>query len=112
MSLKPTVKDNFENSKENLKKDFTNFDHEFYLNKIRKEVLQKFSEYKKTLDYMATDAPIQILCLPKPIENALLSNGLLRIYDILDMDFTKVKGLGIRRIRDLASRLDEFLSML
>ena len=82
------------------------------LKKIRDEVLQRFKEYKTTLNYMAADAPIEILCLPKSIEKCLIDGGHLRIYDLFDVDFTKIKGLGVARIRHLTSCLDKFFSML
>ncbi len=89
-----------------------NFENEMRLQKLREEVLKKFSEYRTTLNFMAADAPISILCLPTAIETALLAHGCLRVYDLFDCDFIKVKGLGVRRIRDLTSRLDQFFSML
>lgn len=89
-----------------------NFEYEEQMKKIREEVAKKFIEYRKTLTYMATDAPLGILCLAPVIENALLAHGCLRIYDLFDCDFTKVKGLGIRRIGDLTASLDKFFSML
>lgn len=86
-------------------------EYEMQMKAIREEVVKKFEEYRKTLSFMAADAPISILCLPTVIENALFSHGYCRIYDLFDCDFTKIKGLGDRRIRDLTSRLDEFFSM-
>ena len=87
-------------------------EYELQMKKLREEVLIKFDEYKKTLNYMAADAPLGVLCLPTAIENALITHGCLRIYDLFDLDFTKVKGLGVTRIRDLTTRLDQFFSML
>lgn len=87
-------------------------EYEMQIKKIREEVLKKFEEYRTTLSFMAADAPIGILCLPSVIENALISHGCFRIYDLFDCDFTKVKGLGIRRIRDLTTSLDKFFSMM
>ncbi len=89
-----------------------NFEYEERMRKIREEVSKKFTEYRTTLNYMASDAPISILCLPPAIENALSAHGCLRIYDLFDLDFTTVKGLGVRRIGDLTSSLDKFFSML
>lgn len=89
--------------KENLEK----------LNKeVSKKLSEKFEEYKKMMLYMTGDAPIEILMLPKPIENALLNHGCLRVYDLFDRDFSEIKGLGIARVRYLTSRLDQFISML
>ena len=89
-----------------------NFEYEEKLRKIREEVSKKFTEYRTTLNYMAADAPISILCLPPAIESALSAHGCLRIYDLFDLDFTKIKGLGVVRIRELTSSLDKFFSML
>ena len=89
-----------------------NLEHEMQMQKIREKVLQKFQEYKKTIDYMAADAPIEILCLPLKIEKILIKNGLFRIYNLFDVDFTKIKGLGKTRIGQLTSRLDQFFLML
>ena len=101
--------DTVEESLENGKKDI---EYEINLEKIRKEVLKKFDEYKLTMKFLAADAPISILCLPKATENILTSQGLLRIYDLFDIDFVKIKGLGEARIRHLTSCLDQFFSML
>ena len=92
--------------------DEKRFEYEQEISKIRIEVLKKYEEYNKTMKYIACDAPIEVLCLPKVIETILIDNGYERIYDLFDMDFTKIKGLGVMRCRDLATSLDQFLSML
>lgn len=97
---------------ENPERVKENFEYDEKMRKIRDEVSKKFSDYRKTLAYMAADAPIGTLCLPSVIENALLAHGLMRIYDLFDCDFTEVKGLGVRRIGELTSSLDKFFSML
>jgi hypothetical protein len=79
---------------------------------IKEELSKSFKAYRKTISYMASDAPIGILLLPKDIEKVLLDNGFLRVYDLLDMDFTKVKGLHASAIVKLESRLNQFLAML
>lgn len=89
-----------------------NFEHDMKMQKIREEVLKKFSEYRTTLNFMVTDAPISILCLPTATEKALISHGCLRIYDLFNCDFVEVKGLTESRIRDLTACLDKFFSML
>jgi hypothetical protein len=86
--------------------------HDLKMQKIKEEVLKKFSEYRTLIQYMATDAPIEILCLPKPIEKILLSNRLFRVYDLFNVDFVEIKGLGEARIRQLTTCLDQFFSML
>lgn len=95
---------------ENLVKE--NVEKEKQLKKVRKELKKRLKEYNKTILYMTGDAPLGILCLPTVIEKCLLDHGCLRIYDLFNLDFTKVKGLGASRIRDLTSRLDEFCSMI
>ena len=82
------------------------------LRKIREEVAKKLIDYRKTINYMAADAPIEILCLSNVIQSALFAHGCLRVYDLFDLDFTQVKGLGVSRIRDLTTCLDKFFSML
>jgi len=89
-----------------------NLEHELKIKEFREQVLKRFDEYRVTLNYMAADAPIAILCLPSATEKILIDNGFLRVYDIFNVDLTKIKGLGIVRIRDLTSRIDQFLSML
>lgn len=105
MLLDNKLIENIEDVKNNLEKEES-------LRKIREEVLKRFDDYRNTLNYMVGDAPLQILCLPSIIESALLAHGCLRVYDLFDCDFTKVKGMGIVRIRDLTARLDQFFAML
>ncbi len=81
------------------------------MNKINENLINDIVNYKKTMSYMAADAPVEVLCLPKPIETILINNGLLRIYDLINMDLTKIKGIGETRLRDLTSSLDKFLSV-
>lgn len=89
-----------------------NFEYDIKMQKIKEEVLKKFNDYRNTLNYLSADAPIQILCLDKKIETALINHGLLRIYDLFNCDFTKIKGLGEVRIGYLTSSLDKFFAML
>ena len=100
----------FENSKEIIEENLD--ENKIKMDKIRKELLNKFNEYKMTMKFMAADAPISILCLPKGIEKILSDQGFLRIYDLFDVDFVKIKGLGETRIRYLTTCLDQFFSML
>ena len=79
---------------------------------IREEILKRFNEYNKIISVLCADAPISDLCLPKATEKCLLQNGLLRVYDLLDCDLTKIKGIGEVRVRDLTACLDKFVSML
>ncbi len=95
----------------NLENLATNIEQEMQLQKIKEEIIKKFSEYKKSMSFIASDAPIEVLCLPDIITKILLNNGLLRVYDLFDCNLTEIKGLGVVRIRQLTSRLDEFASM-
>ncbi len=81
------------------------------LKKIKEELLKKLEEYRKSMKYMAADAPIGILCLPKVVEKSLINHGCLRVYDLFDLNFAEVKGLSETSIRNLAASLDQFLSM-
>ena len=98
---------------ENILEDVNeNFDNDIKMKKLKEELSKAFDRYQKTIAYMAADAPIEVLCLPPGIQKALLDGGCVRIYDLIDLDFTKIKGLSESRIRDLTSRLNQFLSML
>lgn len=88
-----------------------NIETEFNV-QLKIELIKKIGEYKQTLNFLAADAPISILGLPKVIERVLCNNGLLRIYDLFDRDFTKIEGLSDARISLLTTRLDEFFAML
>ena len=82
------------------------------MNKIDdKDYKQDLAHYRMVLSYLEANVPIQVLCLPKVIENALLAEGCVRVYDMLNRDLTKVKGLGRNRLDLLTSRLDEFLTI-
>jgi len=105
MVSKTTIEESIDNVNKNIEYDLE-------MKKIRKEVVKRFGDYRVTINFMAADAPIAILCLPSATETILVGAGFLRVYDLFNVDFTKVKGLGVIRIRDLATRLDQFLSML
>lgn len=81
------------------------------MKKVKKELLKGVKNYHKIMAFMAADAPIGILCLPKDIETILCKEGCLRVYDLLNRDLTKIKGIGKRRIGQLTSRLDQFFAM-
>lgn len=80
-----------------------------HLIKIR--LVEGLEEYRKTMSYMLTDVPISILNLHKTTETVLVNAGCLRVYDLLDRDLTKIKGIGKRRVGDLTSCLNQFLSV-
>jgi metal-dependent HD superfamily phosphatase/phosphodiesterase len=81
-------------------------------NQIKEEIFKKFLDYRKTLKVMMGDAPISIFCFSKQVEKALIESGCVRVYDLFDLDLVKVKGLSDDSLRNLAARIDEFLSML
>jgi len=69
------------------------------------------AHYRKTLYYMGANVPLQVLCLPKVIEKLLVSQGYVRVYDLISCDFAEIKGLGESRRDLLAARLDQFLTV-
>ena len=79
---------------------------------VREVLLLKLNEYQRVMAYMAADAPISILCLPKRVETTLSKSGCLRIYDLFNRDFTKIKGLGKVGMKILTEKLEIFFSML
>ena len=79
--------------------------------KVNKLLLESLESYRTTLSYMSADAPIGVLCLPAVMENALIEHGCLRVYDLFNCDFTKIKGFGESRVRQLTARLDQFFFM-
>jgi hypothetical protein len=79
--------------------------------KINKKFFESLENYRKIIHYMGCDMPIGVLCLPARIEKVLVKNGIARVYDLFSRDLTKIKGLGIVGIRNLTSRLDEFIAM-
>ena len=85
--------------------------HDKQMVKIAKDLDKSIKNYRNTLKFMAADVPISMLCLPKTIESILVSNGCLRVYDIFNMELTKIKGLGDIRIREITLRLENFLSI-
>lgn len=82
-----------------------------HLKQVKIELIKSLKTYQKTMNVLACDAPISVLCLPKALENALLNAGFLRIYEILNLDLTEIKGIGKTRRNLLTARLNEFISM-
>lgn len=104
LDLKNTYSDNVEDIPLNI-------EQQIEMKKIKEEIAKRLINYRNTIDIMAADAPIQVLCLPDIIQNILIDNGFHRVYDIINVDLTEIKGLGAVRIRKLTSCLNEFLSM-
>ncbi len=75
---------------------------------IHKELLESLQSYRKTLSCMLADAPLEVLCLSTRLQNALVASGCLRVYDLFDRDFTKIKGVGESGIRELTASLEKF----
>lgn len=92
-----------ENSNEIINNDVENISKE--------DLKQNLLHYRKTLNYMGANVPIQVLCLPKTLEKSLLRANLLRVYDLISCDFTKIEGVGVRSVDLLTSRLDEFFTV-
>jgi hypothetical protein len=90
----------------------SNFEMDLDMARLKDDLREKFRDYQTTIKFMAADAPIEILCLNSKVEKILLDQGFLRIYDLFNADFVKVKGLGVVRIKELTTRLDQFFSML
>lgn len=104
--------DNTNKLKENLENINNNFEADLDMAQLKAELKQKFDEYQVTMKFMLGDAPIEILCLNSTIQGILINEGFLRVYDLFNADLIKVKGLGVVRIKELTTRLDQFFSML
>jgi len=81
------------------------------MKKITKKLMDNLENYRKTVTFLTADCPIQTLCLPKTLENILIAAGCFRVYDLLNRDLAKIKGLGDSRLTLLTARLNEFLAM-
>ncbi len=75
------------------------------------ELRKQMEHYRNCLQFLGSNVPIQVLCLPKSLENLLLRSGCLRVYDMINLDLAKIKGLGGKSLSLLRSRLDEFFSI-
>ena len=78
---------------------------------ITDDFKRDLASYRQTINYLEADCPIQVLCLPTKIESILISGGYLRVYDLFNVDFIKIKGIGVTRSRYITAALDQFLSM-
>lgn len=75
------------------------------------DLKKDLAHWRKLLAYMGANVPIQVLCLPKAVEKSLISEGILRVYDLIDRDLAEIKGIGVTRAELIASRLDEFFTV-
>lgn len=78
---------------------------------VYKHLFECFEKYNNVLSLMAADAPIETLCLPSTTQSYLINAGIVRIYDLIGSDLTKIKGLGPVRVKQLTARLNEFIAM-
>lgn len=76
-----------------------------------KDINVSLENYRKITSMMYGDAPIETLCLPKSTNKLLISQGFCRIYDLFNCDLTEIKGISNVGLRDLTTRVNEFLSM-
>lgn len=79
--------------------------------KINKKLVESLGNYQKMMGYMAADLPVQALCLPKRYEKALLSSGILRVFELFDLDLVEIEGIGVVGARHLTASLNEFVSI-
>lgn len=79
---------------------------------VSKQVREQWTQYQKLIYTMSLDGPIEMLCLPQKINQILIDAGCVRVYDMVDRDFSEIERLSEREIALVSARLDEFLSML
>lgn len=77
------------------------------MKKIQKGFVKSLSNYKKYIDKISLDAPIEILCLSKSTLKILKSNGFNRVSEISAYDLTKIKGIGDARRREINFRISQ-----
>lgn len=86
--------------------------HDIDMQLLKKELMERFSSYQKTIQYMTADAPISLLGLGSRLDKKLVDQGFLRIYDLIDLDLIKIEGLTHVEARNLTACLNKFFSML
>ena len=89
-----------------------NIDGDMAMRKIREELRKSLSSYRNIMLHMAADAPIGTLGIRRNTEKELLNAGCLRIYDLLNRDFTEIEGLSVVGLHDLTSKFNQFVAML
>lgn len=75
------------------------------------DLKKDIAHFRRTLSFMGANVPIQVLCLPKALEKSLLKQNILRVYDLIDRDLTKIEGVGSAWLELLTSRLDQFFTV-
>lgn len=78
---------------------------------VNKKLLESLARYRKMMNYMSADIPIESLCLPKKLERLLIKSGLQRVFELFDLEITKIEGLDDVACRHLTARLNEFFPM-
>ena len=78
---------------------------------IELQALKKLEDYRNLMAYMAADAPISVLNIPKSVEKVLHNQGVFRVYDLINRDFTKIEGISESRLRNLTTSFNQFISM-
>jgi hypothetical protein len=91
--------------------DDSDFEIKDSLKDSKEKLAEDLAHYRTTLQFMGANVPIEVLCLPTKIQNVLLKDGRLRVYDLIGRDLGEIKGLGLQGRSLLASRLDEFFSV-
>lgn len=89
-------------------------DNELFVNemiRIKKDFLSSLNNYKKFLETLSLDAPIEVLCLPENIRKILIRNKIFRVSDIVGRDLGKIKGLGDKKIGIIEYRMSQFTLM-
>ena len=81
------------------------------IKKVDDKLDEDLAHYRNTLRFLEANVPIQVLCLPKTLETILLNSDCVRVYDLINCDLSKIKGLGKSRLQILVSRLDQFFSI-
>ena len=78
---------------------------------LKKTVLDSLKSYENVMKCLYTDVPISSLNLDKKTKAVLKKEGLNRLYEVINLDLSKIEGLCDRRRADLTACLDQFLSM-
>ena len=81
------------------------------IREINKKFLESIENYRNIVTYLSADVPIGVLCLAKKTEKLLIARGIERVYDLFNFDLTKIEGLHANAIRDLTTRLNQFLAI-
>ncbi len=77
--------------------------------KLAQDLDKSIKNYRQMMRLMSADAPIEVLCLSPQTQAILVRLGFLRVYDIVNRDLAKVKGIGSHRLSEINARLAEFL---